>query len=74
MAKYLINMIYSDGSEELIEDEVYDTYEAAEDMAVYYCGCTSLGKEILHMSNPGDYPYDEDEEDETDYEIIEIDD
>ena len=29
--------------------------------------------EILHMSNPGDYDYDEDDYDSPDYEIVEID-
>lgn len=55
------------------EDEVFDTEEAAEEYAVYLCGCASQGAEILHMSNPGDYEYDEDSDDDPEYEIIEID-
>lgn len=54
------------------EDELYDSYEQAEDAALYLCSCSDAGAEILHLSNPGDYDYDEDEEYE--YEIIEIDD
>ena len=68
---YIIKMLYNDGSEELIEDEEYKTREAAEEMADYYCGCYREGGETLNMSNPGDYPLDED--DDCDYEIIEKD-
>lgn len=53
-----------------LQDEVFDTEEAAEEHALYLASCAQLGAEILHMSNPGDY--DEDDYD-TDYEIIEID-
>lgn len=38
----------------------------------YMCSCYHEGMEILHMSNPGDYPLDEDAD--VDYEIVEIDD
>lgn len=30
------------------------------------------GAETLNLSNPGDYPYDEDDDFDIDYEIIEI--
>lgn len=53
------------------QDELYDTYEAAEEAALYLCSCSSTGAETLHMSNPGDYEYDED--DEYEYEIEEVD-
>lgn len=52
------------------DDEIFDTYEEAESMALYYVGCYHLGGEILEMSNPGDYPYDE--IDEPEFDIIEI--
>ena len=52
------------------QDELYDTYEDAEEAALYLCSCSDLGAEILHLSNPGDYDYDEDEEYE--YEIEEV--
>lgn len=43
----------------------------ADDAALYLCSCSREGAETLHMSNPGDYDYDEDEECE--YVIEEID-
>ena len=42
------------------EDEVFDTEEAEEEYALYLCSCTRQGAEILHMSNPRDFDYDED--------------
>lgn len=54
-------------------DEVFSTEEEAEEYALYASGCARQGAEILHMSNPGDYDYDEDTYDDPDYEIIEID-
>ncbi len=56
------------------QDEVFNTEEEAEEYALYLCSCTRQGAEILHMSNPGDYDYDEDDYEDPDYEIIEIDD
>lgn len=69
--KYKVMMHYPDGeSEEL--DEVFDTESEADEEALYMCSCYHEGREILHMSNPGDYPLDEDAD--VDYEIVEIDD
>ena len=68
MAKYGIIL---DGED---QDAVFDTYEEAEEHALYLCSCTREGAEILHMSNHGDYDYDEDEFESPDYEIVEIDD
>ena len=65
---YRIVMIY-DGEEDE-QDEVFETEEAAEEYALYLCGCADSGTEIMHMSNPGDYS---DIPPETDYEIIEVD-
>ena len=48
------------------------SYEGAEEYALYLASCHHLGGEILEKSNPGDYPYDPD--DEPEYEIVEIDD
>lgn len=67
MAKYKIIL---DGEE---QDEVFTTEEAAEEYALYLCSCSRVGAEILHMSNPGDYDYDEDEFEDPDFEIIEED-
>ena len=54
-------------------DEVFDTEEEAEEHALYLSSFSREGAEILHMSNPGDYDYDEETYDDPDYEIIEID-
>lgn len=65
MTKYKI--IFDDDE----QDEIFDTYEGAEEYALYLVSCYHTGGEILEMSNPGDYPYDPDYEPE--YEIIEVD-
>lgn len=65
---FYILMKYPDGTESLLDDETFDTYDEAADTAAYYCSCYKQGGEILNMSNPGDYPL---EEGECDYEIIE---
>jgi len=67
MKKYKIEF---DGE---LQDEVFDSYEAAEEYALYLVSCTRTGAEILNMSNPGDYPYDEDSFEDPEYEIIEED-
>lgn len=67
MSKY---KIIFDGEE---EDDIFDTEEAAEEYADYLVSCTREGAEILHMSNPGDYDYDEDDFEDPEYEIIEVD-
>ncbi len=56
------------------EDDVFETEEAAEECAQYWQSCSRTGAEILHMSNPGDYEYDEDSFEVPECEIIEIDD
>ncbi len=66
MAKY---KIIFDGVE---EDDIYDSYEDAEEAANEMTSDCKLGAEILHMSNPGDYEYDEDDYDDPDIEIVEI--
>lgn len=66
MAKY---KVIFDGEE---EDEIFNSEEEAEEYALYLFSCTNSGAEILHMSNPGDYDYDEDSFEDPDYEIIEI--
>lgn len=55
------------------EDDIFDTEEAAEEYADYLVSCTREGAEILHMSNPGDYDYDEDDFEDPEYEIVEVD-
>lgn len=67
MPKYKVIL---DGEE---QDEVFDTEVDAQEHALYLCSCAREGAEILHMSNPGDYDYDEDSFEYPEYEIIEID-
>ena len=56
----------------VVDDEVLDTYEEAEEYACYLLSCCQLGAEILNASNPGDYEYDENTYEDPDYEIIEV--
>ena len=63
--------IIFDGEE---EDDIFDTEEAAEEYALYLCSFSEESAETLHLSNPGDYDYDEGDFEESDYEIVEIDD
>ncbi len=56
------------------QDEVFTSESAAEEYALYLRSCSRTGAEILHMSNPGDYDYDEDTFEPPDYEIVEDDD
>ena len=65
MAKYKVVI---DGEE---DDEVFDTYEDADEHGMYLVSCWNTGAQTLEMSNPGDYPYDPD--DEPDYDVIEAD-
>lgn len=55
MAKYQVEMKYSDGITEL-DDEVFTSKRDAEEHGLYLCGCYRTGCEILNISNPGDYP------------------
>ena len=66
MIKY---KVIFDGEE---EDEIFNSYEEAEEHALYLCSCAREGAEILHMSNPGDYDYDDETWENPEYEIIEI--
>ena len=71
MAKYMVKLIFDDGSE-YMDDTVLEAYEDAEDYAMYLCSCCKVGADVLHCSNPGDNPETGDDV-EADYEIIEID-
>ena len=71
MAKYKVVLIDPDGTScEL--DEIFDTESEAEDYGLVACSDWRTGAKVLHLSNPGDNPYDED--DSADYEVIEVDD
>ncbi|WP_169078663.1 hypothetical protein [Microcella alkalica] len=62
-------MKYSDGSSEE-DDEIFDTEEEANDYGLAQVSAYATGGEVLHLSNPGDYPLDPD--DEADFEIVEV--
>lgn len=69
MSKYQVKMLYPNGEEDVL-DELFDSYEDAEDEALYNRSCYAEGARILNMSNPGDYPLED--SDDVDYEITEI--
>lgn len=61
-------MKYPDGTSEE-QDEVFESEAAAEDYGSYMVSCYSQGGEILHLSNPGDYPLSDDD---ADFEVIQV--
>ena len=67
---FKVKLLYSDGDVEEL-DGVFDTEAEAEEYALESISEYNLGCEILNMSNPGDYPLDE--EVDVDFEVIEID-
>lgn len=73
MVKYKILMHYDDGTDEE-QDEVFDTEASAEEYALYLVGCCSVGAEIMHLSNLGDYAYNEADFESPTFDIIRIDD
>ncbi len=53
------------------EDELYETYEEAQEAADEMASNASLGFSLLFMANPGDYE-EESDGNTCDYEIIEV--
>ena len=53
---------FSDG-EEVEDDERFETEEEAEEYGLVMLSNHNTGAEVLHMSNPGDYPLDAEDED-----------
>ncbi len=76
MAKYKYVLTYPNGETyDSVDDgleELFNSYEEAVEAALYALSCAKLGAETLHMSNPGDYDYDEDDYEDPEYEIVEI--
>lgn len=70
MSLYRVIMHYPDGSMEE-DEEVFYSEASAEEHGRYMVECYSEGGDILHLSNPGDYPLET--MDEADFEIVEID-
>lgn len=52
-----------------VENEIFDTYEAANEHALYLASCYRIGSEILERCNPLEYSYNQDNEPK--YEIVE---
>ncbi|MCC5954202.1 MAG: hypothetical protein JJU45_19095 [Acidimicrobiia bacterium] len=65
---YKVVITFSDGTSHELE-ELCESESEANDYGMYMASCYSQGQEILHMSNPGDYPLTDDE---ADFEVIEI--
>ena len=76
MIKYKYILTYPDGETyDSVDDgmeDLFDSYEDAVEAALYAISCSKAGAETLHLSNPGDYEYDEDTYEDPEYEIIEI--
>lgn len=70
MSKYRVELCFSDGDIEE-DDEIFETEAEAEEHGLYLCSCYHTGQEVLYLSDPIDNPIDED--DDVDFEIIEID-
>ena len=67
---YRVEMQYSDGTTEEL-DETFESEAEANEYGCYMISCLHEGAEILHMSNPGDNPLDEDADDN--FEVFEVD-
>ncbi len=72
MSKYRVTIYAPDEEYEL--DELYDTEEEANEAGNTALSDIDTGAQILHMHNPGDYEYDEDEIAATYFEVDEVDD
>lgn len=70
MAKYMVELHCADG-EIVDDDEVFETESEAYEYGLYLLSCMHTGRETLNLSNPGDYPPD-DEDDEPEIVIVEI--
>lgn len=67
---YKITMFFNGEPDE--QDEEFETEEQARDYADYLCGCSREGAEVLHYSDPFEYP--DEEVDDVEYEIYEVED
>lgn len=65
---YKVVMRYPDGSSEE-EDEIFETEAEAQEHGIEQVSNFRTGGEVLHMSNPGDYPLDDED---ADFDVVEI--
>ena len=66
---FKVVMQYLDGTSE-DEDELFETEAEAEEYGLEQCNNYVVGGEVLHLSNPGDYPLNDEE---VDFEVVEVD-
>jgi len=66
---FKVVMTYSDGDREELDD-VFETESEAEAFGLEQVSNFDAGGEVLHLSNPGDYPAP-DEGVQADYEVVE---
>jgi len=71
MSKFRVVINFLNGDTEELDD-LFDSYEDAEQEALEYISNWHAGGEVLELSNPGDYPYEPDNE--PNYDIFEEDD
>ncbi len=71
MTKYQVIYIDSAGDEISREENLCLTREEAESVGCVGLSDYTTGCEVLYMSNPGDYPLEDNEE--IDFDILEID-
>lgn len=71
MSKFKIE--FKDADLEEDNDEIFSTYEDAEEQALEICSEMRAGAEDLHMSNPGDYEYSDDDWEDPEFDIVELD-
>ena len=62
---------YEEGFEEY-GDEVFESKAEAQACMDTIMSDCRIGAEVLSLSNPGDYSYDEDDDFDIDYDIVEI--
>ena len=75
--KYNAILTFSNGNVVSLMDEFpyngpFDTAEEAKEAAEEYLSDLRTGAEVLHMSNPGDYPEPDDDDFDADLSIVEI--
>jgi hypothetical protein len=69
---YKVVMNFPDGTTEEM-DEVFETEAEARSYGEVCCGNYVTGVEVLHMSNPGDYPPLNEDDEDVGFDVIEVD-
>lgn len=74
MGKYKVIYHYTDGTTD--EDDnygvFYESEEEANEAGLYGLSCAKQGGEILELSNPGDYPFDESDYEDDTFEVVKV--